>query len=258
MTARSVSDETLDWLRWVSISPVPLRRLNKAGEPVGSASGSLIEYMGRRFLLSVEHALGRNTDDWVVQMETSDRGTEIFSLRDWHLGLLVRKGVQPKPLDMCYIELPPDFTAVDCNLTPRSAGVRRSRPIFQTTLEIFPKEGEVYAFAGHVLLERHADNLVGDMVVYPGLKFIGEKGDYHEYLLPVPHPGHDHFRGCSGAPIVNPQREIVGIVCGGDKQRNCIHAMPLSRYKTGVDFLCTSMAPVRPLGPSGALAPCDT
>lgn len=252
------STPTTDWLNWVSLTPIPLRRMSKAGVPVGSASGCLVDYAGRRFLLSVEHAIGRRTKGWVIQMETSHRGTEIFRLRGSTIGLLMKRAPKPKPMDLCYIEVPPDLTAVDCQLTPRGAGPRRARPVFPTDLSAVPTVDDIYAFAGHVMLELHGkDTLSGDMVVYPGLKFSGARREYHEYRLPVAHPGHQHFRGCSGAPIVNRTNQVVGIVCGGNLRTNCIRAMPLSWFKVGIDFLCANTAPMLPLGPKGVIASCE-
>lgn len=46
-----------EWLQWVQVTSVPLRRLDVGDIPVGIASACLIDYQGRRFLLSVQHAV---------------------------------------------------------------------------------------------------------------------------------------------------------------------------------------------------------
>lgn len=258
--AMVLSAATKEWLEWVVITSIPLRKLDDADFPVGSASACLIDYSGRRFLLSVAHGVSSEPTRWAIEMESSQRGTEIFKLRYVHKTALMTHGTgEIRLLDLCFVEVPPDLTSVFCQQTPLASGPRCARQVFSTDLALSPQMEDVYAFSGHVMLERHGDeSLAGDMVVYPGLKLEGRREEYHLFRLPVPHPGHDHFRGCSGAPIVNRARQLVAIVCSGDIEANIIEGLSLAWFKPGLDFLCASTDPARPLGPKGVLAPCKS
>ena len=56
--AMTVSAETMEWLHWVSLTSLPLYRLDKGEKPVGVASGCLVNIGGRKLVLSVSHATG--------------------------------------------------------------------------------------------------------------------------------------------------------------------------------------------------------
>src|SRR3546814_16654161 len=60
------------------------------------------------------------------------------------------------------------------------------------------------------------------MVVYPGLRYERTEGGYHVFQLPVQHPGHDALQGCSGAPILDMERRVVGLVCSGSIDRKSV------------------------------------
>ena len=51
-------DERDKWLEWVPITSIPLKRLRPDKSPFEFASGCLVNYQGRRFILTVAHALG--------------------------------------------------------------------------------------------------------------------------------------------------------------------------------------------------------
>ena len=79
--------------------------------------------------------------------------------------------------------------------------------------------------------------------VYPGLRYIKSEGPFFEFMLPVSHPGHDAFRGCSGAPIVDTKRRLVAIVSYGDYEKDTIYGVSLARYKFALDFYCDGLKP---------------
>lgn len=237
------------WLKWVVLTSVPIRHLDQQGLPIGSASGCLLDYKGRRFFLSAAHAVSMTSSGWAMEVESSSRGTEIFHLPTMnYLAEIVRGTGAMREVDLCYVEVPPNLESTFRQQTPIATGPTQPRHVFDTDLSSGPTTDEPFAFAGHVHLERHADlGLAGDMVVYPGLKFMRSEGGLHVFKLPVPHPGHDHFHGCSGAPIVNKKREIVGIVSGGDADDDTIRGVSLTRYKYVLDFLCSNTRPAKPL-----------
>lgn len=61
------------------------------------------------------------------------------------------------------------------------------------------------------------------------------EGVYHYFKLPVDHPGHEAFRGCSGAPIVGDDRRVVALVTGGDIDANEISGITISAFKKAID-----------------------
>src|SRR3546814_4226900 len=86
-----------------------------------------------------------------------------------------------------------------------------------------PDPHQTFAFAGQARTQiLSSDLLASEMVVYPGLRYERTEGGYHVFQLPVQHPGHDAFQGCSGAPILDMERRVVGLVCSGSIPDNTI------------------------------------
>src|SRR3546814_10031334 len=84
-----------------------------------------------------------------------------------------------------------------------------------------PDPHQTFAFAGQVRTQiLSSDLLASEMVVYPGLRYELTECGYHVFPLPVQHPGHDAFPGCSVAPISELERRVVGLVCYGSITNN--------------------------------------
>ena len=79
------------------------------------------------------------------------------------------------------------------------------------------------------------------MVIYDGLKYVGTEDSYYVFELPFEHPGHEFFKGCSGAPILDSRGNIVALVCSGDIDRNAIIGISLNKYKIALDVTFGNM-----------------
>jgi hypothetical protein len=96
----------------------------------------------------------------------------------------------------------------------------------------------VFAFSGRVRTEQHGPNsFVADMVVYPGLKLLRSENEFLVFQLPVTHPGHDAFQGCSGAPIVDRNKQAIALVVDGDISSNTIRGISLEQCVPALNFL---------------------
>lgn len=112
------------------------------------------------------------------------------------------------------------------------------RHICFTPFESLPLKEQTYAFSGQVFPERIEDRaLCTEIRVYPGMKYIGDEGEFHIFKLQVDHPGHEHFKGCSGAPIVDMNKNVVALVCNGDIETNIIRDVSIARYKSLFDSM---------------------
>jgi hypothetical protein len=115
--------------------------------------------------------------------------------------------------------------------------------IHRPTLNEAPNTDEYYGFCGfvHVTVENHhGKNFSGrECATYDGLRFVSERdiegNPYDIYRLPRSHPGHDEFRGCSGAPMISGSGQLVGLLCRGNEETDELHALPLRRYKSTID-----------------------
>lgn len=233
------------WLDWVLLTSIPIRRYAPDESPVEIASACLLDYHDRRFVLTVSHAVNLGSNDWAIDLDFHPaKGTEIFRPSAFlYLNEMKRGTGEITEIDYCYAEIPTDVNPVWQHLTPRGPQSEKiARHIFSEKDIVEPQDSEVYAFSGQVHPERHCTHtLVTQPTVYPGLRYTTSEGPFHEFKLPVPHPGHDSFKGCSGAPIVDTNHRVVALVVNGDISKNTIYGISLARYKFTLDFYCREL-----------------
>ncbi len=234
----NVLEKTL-WL-----STVPLVSIDINGLPSGIASGCFIEYSGKRILLSVHHATG-NGNVWAIQQQyIPSKGTELYRLSG--INFLVRANIQTQEaidVDFSYVEVPESTFAKRQTTNPDTFEIVSEEfiSILKPSLKDVPNKTSTYGFSGLVQpsLEKHLNNavLVTEPRVYTNLQFLRTEGDLHYFKLPFPHPGHEHFKGCSGAPIISKEGVLVALVCGGSTQEDELWGVSLKAYKLPIDIL---------------------
>ena len=240
-------EERQKWLQWVLLTSIPLRRYAPDETPVGLASGCLVDYRCRRFILAAAHAVKLGSSDWAIELGYVDgKGTEFFRPSSFlYLAEMTRGIAAINEIDYCYAEVPVDIEPTFQHRTPLGPKSEKlPRHIFDLSMVTAPDTNELFAFSGQVHPELHENiALVTEPTVYPGLRYTKSEGPFFEFMLPVTHPGHDSFRGCSGAPIVDTKRRLVAIVSYGDDEKNTIYGVALASYKFALDFYCDEIRP---------------
>lgn len=56
------------------------------------------------------------------------------------------------------------------------------------------------------------------------------------FKMPEKHPGHEWFKGCSGAPIIGEDGKVVSLVSGGCIKNNEIYGNNLSKCIRTLDY----------------------
>lgn len=226
------------------LSSVPLVSVNPNGRPTGMASGCLIDYSGRRILLSVSHATG-NGGIWAIQQQyVPGKGAELYRMGGMNF---LKRATMDHPafedIDFSYAEVPPSTFAKRQKINPITEEIEFEEyiTVHQLSLDSVPMVNSSYGFSGLVKssLEHHADNLclVSELRVYSGLSYLRTDGNYHYFKLPFKHPGHEHFKGCSGSPILSESGEIVALLCGGNEETSEVWGISLKAYKLPIDIL---------------------
>lgn len=223
------------------VTSIPMRQLDELGNPVGIASGCLVLCAGRKFILSARHAVKPESKGWAIELGyDSEKGTEMCWPNNFSYMAEMKKGSGIlEDVDFCFAEVPADLKSTYAHRTPRSVSDVRPRYIFEVENFVEPSPTAIYAFAGGVKPEMHSPNLFAvEMNVYPNLRFLRSEGAFHVFKLPVDHPGHESFRGCSGAPIVDTQRRVVALVSRGDETEGTIRGVAISRVVTALNWYC--------------------
>lgn len=232
--------EGRDWRQWVLATSIPLVQLSEQGAVLGLGSGMMINHAGRRFVLAVEHVVKHDVSGWAVVVQQDGNGRMEYYRPNFfsYVGEIRLSSGELRLLDLCAAQVSPDLASWYEYRTPRGLFDKMPHQIFHTESVANPGPGQIYGFSGRIRTERHGnDAFVSDMVVYPGLTYSHSEEEIHHFKLPVEHPGHDAFQGCSGSPIVDLNRNVVALVVGGDMPTNTIKGVAINRVLPNLEFL---------------------
>lgn len=215
---RVVSAASMTWLRWVGHTSVALCNTKPDSVRVdGIASSWLIDIEGRRLLITAAHSVEKGSN-WGVDLGPDDLGrNELY----WPYEFSIIEG---PGLDFAVTQVSSDLQPYYQERGPLGMiGEPAAYHVFSPSEIGKPHSSEIFAFSGKIEPEMNPDNsFFRQPVVYPGLRLIDQIDHKLIFQLPVDHPGHEAFRGCSGAPIVDRKRRCVGHVIGGDPIENVI------------------------------------
>ena len=219
----AVSPATMDWLRWVGHTSVPLCKAKPDSVEVsGIASAWLLDFREQRVLVTAAHAV-MNGPDWGV-----DLGPDRFGRNElyWPNHFSIIDNLE---LDFAATKVVRDLQPYYQERGPQGMiGEPVPYHVFGSAELVDPDPSEIFAFSGKIDPEMSPDNsFFRQPVVYPGLRLVENRDHKMVFKLPVDHPGHDAFRGCSGAPIVDRKRRCVGHVISGDASENLIFGVSI-------------------------------
>lgn len=155
------------------------------------------------------------------------------------LGWTPGKG-ELKEIDFSYVtvpnELQPYYQEIEA---PGKVLFEMPATIHAITFNGSPDKNFTYSFCGNVLpqLEKHpgVTLFACERRIYSGLSYDRSEGEFHVFKLPISHPGHEHFQGCSGAPVLDQIGDVVGLVCHGDKETDEIWAISVQKYRAALN-----------------------
>jgi hypothetical protein len=145
--------------------------------------------------------------------------------------------LKSEDIDFSYASVPHDIVSTYQEIGAGGYIQKQAqRIVFNETFESDPQPNELYAFAGQTKFSKENWFLCSTIMAVMGLKFERSEGYLHIFKLPFPHPGHDSFHGCSGAPIIDAQGKVVALVCGGDMEQNTVNGISLKRMRSILDI----------------------
>jgi hypothetical protein len=217
-----------------------LCELDAARQPLAVGSGCLVRLPDTRLLLlTVSHVTG-NQGNWSIQLGyDKTRGPACYQIGALnYIARLTLPDASATEVDFSYALVPSDLQAFREELTP-DGQITAQNPvaIFDFPTEATPTAGDSFGFAGTVLaamkpnpLDSSRPILASELRAYSGLSYVRREGDFHVFGLPFPHPGHEHFQGCSGAPIISSMGIPVGLVSSGRTDTHEVYGLALDHY----------------------------
>jgi len=229
--------ERQEWERKVFLSSIPLRELNADPRPINWGSGGLIDYKGKRFIVSVAH----NTEDggnWAIETKSVAEGTELFQIGPMmFVGQIDLDTGDSKRLDFCYAIVPSDLTSVYQAVTMTGMVMESAqRLLCDVDFDGLPNNSRRYGFSGLIGAKfDHGFYLRGELKLELDLAYAGTDDEYYVFELGHTHPGRGHYQGCSGAPIIDSDGKAVALVCGGCVGKNLIYGIPVRIFQPTLD-----------------------
>lgn len=223
----------------LQLSSIPLRQIGITGMPINFASGCLINYGGKRVLLTVSHATDNN-GAWALEVSSNDMvGTKLWKLGTMNFldSLNLETGEKEK-IDFSYVLVPDDINP-SFHILDENFKIQKTIPRIIKTLnfDIAPSTEKKYGFAGNTMFKPNGFILESISRVVVDLKYIGMEGPLFKFKLPIKHPGHAYFKGTSGAPIMDEEGNVIALVSKGCVKEDVIYGIPLSHYKIPIDIL---------------------
>lgn len=235
MTHQGTTDASLSHYELASI---PLVELNHEKRPIGYASGCLLKYKDRLFLLTVAHATG-NQGNWAIQLAyEGSKGTKLHQLGGMNFikQFNFTKKSKPRDIDFSYKLLPEPLLPLHQILNDNGdILVEHPKDILTSDLSCPPNRTSTYGFAGLTRSALEGPWLWQRPKVETGLRYIATEGDYHVFETAQRYKSYKEYQGCSGAPILSEEGQIVSLVVEGDKHKTKIHGLNLAFYRLALD-----------------------
>ncbi|MET0465869.1 MAG: hypothetical protein ABW007_22090 [Chitinophagaceae bacterium] len=230
--------EIENWISKITLSSIPLRQLNEVGIPINFASGCLIDYCGKRIILTVAHATG-NDQNWGIEIQSKENvATKIYQIGAMMfltVGNLHNDTI--KEVDFSYATVPNDLQPYYHEMEEKGQIIiQKPREILHVNFDLEPSAEKKYGFFGHSAFSFNDGHVYSQSRLVPDLQFVGFQDDFYKFKLPFQHPGDEYFRGTSGAPILDTDGNVVALVSHGEVEEDIICGIALKKYKSALDI----------------------
>ena len=216
----------------IKLSSVPLHSIvGSECVPVGIASGCIVKYPRNDYLITVFHAILKKEGTWAVLSEwKAEKGTIYIKLGKFTFQKLLKiDGTSNQELELIIEDIDFAFTTYPKDIDnfyqeigyDKKIKLNEKRLKFDHTKLVSPNTKSVYGFSGQimpVIIEGVA--IESENMIYKDLKYLKTVGNFHHFKLPFEHPGHEYFRGCSGAPILDESGNIVSLLCCSAEEKD--------------------------------------
>ncbi len=230
----------------MTLSFVSLKEVDSNNRPIGgNASGCIVEYNNKKFLLTVFHAVGKGRWGICLRWIPERRTVESYLLNNLtFLTEIDIKSFKSTQIDFAVQmikekNVEPYFQVIDVN---ENIKYEKKITIHRLNFEVEPSKDQLYSFAGLTQsqkIEREGDNdiIKQHVTVVKKLKFIKKMDGDNIYVFKLPHPYIDHkfYKGCSGAPILDQNNNIVALVVEGNKDTDEIYGINMNKFKVILD-----------------------
>lgn len=231
----------MNWQELIKYSTVQLRKLDDRGNPCGFGSGWLLDFKQHRFLLTVFH-VAEKSSKWCAQIKFNEKvqKIEVLFLNQFSfIGDFSDNKESIKDVEFSFHPIRSDFMWYFHNRNWEGKTIElKERPVLTVNDIGEPSKDTYYGFSGDIQPTSipHLNAFETTQHIYHGLKYDRFENDMHYFKMPENHPGHEWFKGCSGAPIVGEDGKVVSMVSGGCIKNNEIYGNNLQKCIRTLDY----------------------
>jgi len=218
----------------------PLTATDKQGKPINRGSAVNILYKNKNFLLTVYHVI-EGEGKWCIDCcyDFKVKKVEQRELTGIHYA---RLNSEIKPVDFAWAIFPKDTHVYYQEIfeSTQKTAHQEERVHLKTDLNILPNPSDDYFFSGRIRLDEYKLKKTGyiystENPVYKNFHYLRSEGNYHVFSMPFKNPSLKMFQGCSGAPIINQNRELVSLVSWGNTTLKELYGINLNKFKMMID-----------------------
>lgn len=235
-----------EWKENIVLSSIPLYKYENL-IPIANASGCLIRYKGKLFIISIAHSsiaestwnIGVND----VEVKNGEFGTtfqpvDMQSLSQFQLIPDSNDFTEPKIVDFTYKKLPDHFKSNHCiGIVNHNQLIQSDRTIFNLNLDHEPTMSGKYGFYGKVKFQGVTGRYMNfEHRLESDLEYVGKEDDFFAFKLPHKYGSHNKYIGCSGAPIIDTNNNVVALVSYGLRSTNCIYGIDIRKYRAALEI----------------------
>jgi hypothetical protein len=224
-------------------------------EPQGFGSGCIIQYKGRRFLLSVAHVT--DVDGLATCIETglpaTDLQTPLYSVGSMcyfdtytvpqNIKELEIKKFEDldinfdETLDITFCELKEEFPILQPEWDFGAYKIDRGPKVYLNFDDAgLPDRDKLHGLCGRVRHDFQGIRMISKPTLKLDLEFVGTYGRFHLFKTPEEISDADDYRGCSGAPILDETGKLVGLAQSVIEGSNSIFAFSIDECKKLLDL----------------------
>jgi hypothetical protein len=191
-------------------------------------SACIIRYQNQRLLLTAAH----NVDygNWYIICDLIQNEPDKYPIEDMNILMppCTQKG-QWRPGDLAYKTIPEDI--IPLHQDDGTGVISQGTPKIDlvSDLNILPDKNRRFGFYGISVGEKRSisHQLEIDML------FLGTiEKDGYIFQLNDKHAGHEHYKRCSGAPILDDNGNLVSLLlCGKENDTKHVYGIQLAKYR---------------------------
>jgi hypothetical protein len=212
-------------------------------EPKGYGSGCIVGYLNRFFLLSVDHVANIEKSAVLIQTNLPPQGLQSSM---YSAGSMCRfkefkiidfpNNYSSEDVDITFCEIKDSLKLLQPKVTVMDITIEGLKEIINFEFVGNPVNKKKYGFYGNINNRFNGASLLSEPKLEFPLTYKSSSGRYHIFNTMSKIQREKDYEGCSGAPILGEDGEIIGLVASVNPHSNLLFAFSIKECKKLLDI----------------------